>query len=39
VLELATLGDFMARVAALNADRQAEDRARAERAAAAGFNR
>lgn len=39
VLELATLGDFMARVATFKADRQAEDRARAERAAAAGFNR
>jgi hypothetical protein len=38
-LKLATLGGFMARAATFNADRQAEERARAERAAAAGFNR
>lgn len=38
-LRLATLGDFMARVATFNADREAEERDYAARAAAAGFER
>jgi hypothetical protein len=38
-LELPTLGDYMARSAIYEADRQAEERAYAERAEAAGFDR
>lgn len=38
-LRLATIAEFISRAAQYQADKQAEDRARAERAAAAGFNR
>ncbi|OCB19272.1 aldehyde dehydrogenase [Mycobacterium malmoense] len=38
-LRLATIAEFMSRVAQYNADRQAEDRAREQRRVEAGFNR